>query len=516
MNKPTAPGIDKLLAHIEAHLGLSGVYGQRGDTLANLGMHRSCVSRVRSGERSIPPEWFLAMHEWSGIPVAELRQVAGVESEFSLHPAAIRKQAEQRQREAVAETFAGRKPTPATADFDLPSASDSVEHAQAALDLSKLHRYDWSEAGGYFSPNDGSYVLYDDLVDLIASQQPAAAPSALATIAAQAKPAVIPPIPEMEGLQDIPYALNTPSDWDADYANTWSSLQVAERNKMQWRSHALELRAILAASQQLAAAPSPNSIGFNDDLPEGWNRDANGRVSPPEATTAPAIQQEGAVLDQSKFGKHAGWEYCPECGCLETDPPQEGMGYFCANCGQEWHGDHDYSGVVRANLERLAKSAALASQASKGAGVPDASPIAVTDDSALNGIKWYVPPPQHLRNGMNLYFVPPKYAAPSPAQAQPVADPMNWPLPCDVTVGNGTHKKGVPLRSLVARMKVLHGMATSQPVPDAARGKLENIAHILAQQRERSLTEAERAAMDECRKAWDIAISTLSKQQPDT
>jgi len=54
------------------------------------------------------------------------------------------------------------------------------------------------------------------------------------------------------------------------------------------------------------------------------------------------------------------------------------------------------------------------------------------------------------------------------AQAQPVADPMDWPLPCDVTVGNGTHKKGVPLRSLVARMTVLHGMAKSQPVADAA------------------------------------------------
>lgn len=53
-------------------------------------------------------------------------------------------------------------------------------------------------------------------------------------------------------------------------------------------------------------------------------------------------------------------------------------------------------------------------------------------------------------------------------EEQPVADPMDWPLPCDVTVGNGTHKKGVPLRSLVARMKVLHGMAKLQPVADAA------------------------------------------------
>lgn len=39
------------------------------------------------------------------------------------------------------------------------------------------------------------------------------------------------------------------------------------------------------------------------------------------------------------------------------------------------------------------------------------------------------------------------------------ADPMDWPLPCDVTVGAGTHKKGVRLRSLVAHMNVLHKMA---------------------------------------------------------
>lgn len=54
------------------------------------------------------------------------------------------------------------------------------------------------------------------------------------------------------------------------------------------------------------------------------------------------------------------------------------------------------------------------------------------------------------------------------ATRQPTpADPMDWPLPCDVQVGAGTHKKGVPLRSLVARMKVLHGIALGAPVAAA-------------------------------------------------
>jgi len=48
-----------------------------------------------------------------------------------------------------------------------------------------------------------------------------------------------------------------------------------------------------------------------------------------------------------------------------------------------------------------------------------ASPIAITDSSALNGIKWYVPPPEHLRNGMQLYFVAPQpVAAAGPDAAQ--------------------------------------------------------------------------------------------------
>jgi hypothetical protein len=40
------------------------------------------------------------------------------------------------------------------------------------------------------------------------------------------------------------------------------------------------------------------------------------------------------------------------------------------------------------------------------------------------------------------------------------ADPMDWPLPCDVKVGHGTVGKGCKLSTLVARMKVLYEIAT--------------------------------------------------------
>jgi hypothetical protein len=56
----------------------------------------------------------------------------------------------------------------------------------------------------------------------------------------------LPPLPEMDSLADIVYAQSTPDDWDADYRATWQKLQVAERNKMQWRTYALQVREAIA------------------------------------------------------------------------------------------------------------------------------------------------------------------------------------------------------------------------------------------------------------------------------
>lgn len=38
-------------------------------------------------------------------------------------------------------------------------------------------------------------------------------------------------------------------------------------------------------------------------------------------------------------------------------------------------------------------------------------------------------------------------------------DPLNTPIPCDVTVGHVTMRQGVALRTLVMRMKVLYDLA---------------------------------------------------------
>ena len=58
------------------------------------------------------------------------------------------------------------------------------------------------------------------------------------------------------------------------------------------------------------------------------------------------------------------------------------------------------------------------------------------------------------------------------------ADPMDWPLPCDVTVGHGTMCKGVSLRTLVARMKVLYEMATGNNADEVANRTPETRAAL--------------------------------------
>ena len=50
----------------------------------------------------------------------------------------------------------------------------------------------------------------------------------------------------------------------------------------------------------------------------------------------------------------------------------------------------------------------------------------------------------------------------APAKAA-LADPMQWPLPCDVKVGHVTIRKGCALNTLVTRMQVLYEMGVDAP-----------------------------------------------------
>ena len=41
------------------------------------------------------------------------------------------------------------------------------------------------------------------------------------------------------------------------------------------------------------------------------------------------------------------------------------------------------------------------------------------------------------------------------------SNPMDWPLPCDVTIGSGTIKAGCSLSALVARAQALHDLSNT-------------------------------------------------------
>ena len=70
--------------------------------------------------------------------------------------------------------------------------------------------------------------------------------------------AELPPLPEMRGAADLGYVLDAPDDWDADYRATWQTLQIADCNRRQWRTYALQLRDILAADRAQQAVVAPN------------------------------------------------------------------------------------------------------------------------------------------------------------------------------------------------------------------------------------------------------------------
>ena len=112
---------------------------------------------------------------------------------------------------------------------------------------------------------------------------------------------------------------------------------------------------------------------------------------------------------------------------------------------------------------------------------------------------------------------------------QPSADdPMTWPLPCDVTVGCGTNRKGTPLSALVLRMNVLHKMAmnnapdlshifdVAEPAPELAKFRNFDDLITLLQQIKPSYGDVGTQDIDVTaqRARIDSAIAELTHPQP--
>ena len=70
-------------------------------------------------------------------------------------------------------------------------------------------------------------------------------------------------------------------------------------------------------------------------------------------------------------------------------------------------------------------------------------------------LEWYA---NQLRIALGIFTPCVKTDIPTIGPTEAPSDPMDTPLPCDVTVGNGIIRKGVAFCALVARMNALYEM----------------------------------------------------------
>lgn len=160
----------------------------------------------------------------------------------------------------------------------------------------------------------------------------------------------LPPLPELDTLADIKYAHEWPDDWDADYRSTWQKLQVAERNKMQWRAYALDLRAALGR----AVAPSEPVQAKGDCIPSSLGVLVRVRIKP------------GTIISQDM--RSMKWPVCLAPRGRKIDPGMifdatwNGNYWDCVAPGYGMRGDYGNGSIFVSDIDGV-ELAVLATQA---------------------------------------------------------------------------------------------------------------------------------------------------------
>lgn len=76
---------------------------------------------------------------------------------------------------------------------------------------------------------------------------------------------VLPPMPEISGMHELEYVMQTPEDWDPDYRTIWQKLQVADCGKREWRKYAMQLRTLISTlAQTMDENAQPNTMSEDD------------------------------------------------------------------------------------------------------------------------------------------------------------------------------------------------------------------------------------------------------------
>lgn len=79
--RPFRTRIDALLGRVEDEYRLKRARSGRSlsGLPSQLGIAHASISRCRAGKYGLPQEWLLRMHDYSGIPIEELRKIANLE-----------------------------------------------------------------------------------------------------------------------------------------------------------------------------------------------------------------------------------------------------------------------------------------------------------------------------------------------------------------------------------------------------------------------------------------------------
>lgn len=192
-------------------------------------------------------------------------------------------------------------------------------------------------------------------------------------------------------------------------------------------------RASIAAQPAKAEAPrckDCNDTGMQHAGYSGLESDGNAPLSEPcdscgygDATPAPAMGEELPVLPKNVYFRtgnfydattcrgmgqefYAQWQHLaaqfPSSACMALRQP--------AVSSAEAYNDaletaaEIADGWDTGNPDGCAIAEEIRSRKSVSQPAPVAAPtVAITDESALNGIKWYAPPSEEIRNGVNLY-----------------------------------------------------------------------------------------------------------------
>ncbi|WP_095067837.1 DUF4406 domain-containing protein [Pseudomonas sp. Irchel 3A18] len=142
-------------------------------------------------------------------------------------------------------------------------------------------------------------------------------------------------MPRLDSLADIPYANQTPDDWDPDYRKIWQELQVASRNKTQLGGFIRELRERLAealSEVDILRRESPSAQSVDETDLEAAVRVLK-YVNCPEL--AQAVGRASAALSAPEQ-EDRGYPPCDYCGTAPDYHP--------------WHGSGLLNGVVNKHI----------------------------------------------------------------------------------------------------------------------------------------------------------------------